>query len=459
MTREEALKVANEMHQWVKTDREKEALETLIPELKESEDERIIKTLQEYVKNRNWNLGGPTQDEVLAWLKKKKYDRMKPIYDARESFESALEKAWNDYHNGYENVDKLEDDYVQCAHAKGFREGYLFGIGKQKSLNISAASEWLRKHISAYMNSEYNEFHKCVEYDGSIDKERLINDFEEAMQKEQKPAWSEEDEAHVEFILESLEDQIRFCKKDAEGAYYAKQIRTAQNWLKALHERFNIQPKPECDNETEIQKAYNAGRKEVFDHPEYYGLQLRRMYDYETGRRNPEWSEEDKQWLSEVYFAIDHSMYSEDERLAMKKYIDNLRSQSKPKQECNEKDEKVRKWLLEYFYLHRDDLRGASVTSMEILSFLDNHPGKGEEDIDESEFNPKPGEKFWVRCKTNKTENLWFDKDDERPAYAVDADGIITYIVHIKKDGTGNCVSYPDKESFLDTFDILESKR
>jgi hypothetical protein len=97
---------------------------------------------------------------------------------------------------------------------------------------------------------------------------------------------------------------------------------------------------------------------------------------------------------------------------------------------------------------------------MEILSFLDNHPGKGEEDIEEFEFNPKPGEKFWVRCKTNKTENLWFDKDDERPAYAVtDPSGIITYIVHIKKDGTGNCVSYQDKEKFLKTFDILESKR
>lgn len=55
------------------------------------------------------------------------------------------------------------------------------------------------------------------------------------------------------------------------------------------------------DDETEVQKAYregrNAGRKEVFDHPEYYGLQLRRMYDYETGRRNPEWSEEDKEQI------------------------------------------------------------------------------------------------------------------------------------------------------------------
>ena len=45
--------------------------------------------------------------------------------------------------------------------------------------------------------------------------------------------WSEEDETHRDFILETLEDQIRFCKKDAEGAHYAKQIRTAQNWLKS----------------------------------------------------------------------------------------------------------------------------------------------------------------------------------------------------------------------------------
>jgi len=46
--------------------------EYLIPQLRESEDERIIKTLQDYVKNRNWSLNGPTQAEVLAWLEKLK---------------------------------------------------------------------------------------------------------------------------------------------------------------------------------------------------------------------------------------------------------------------------------------------------------------------------------------------------------------------------------------------------
>lgn len=185
-----------------------------------------------------------------------------------------------------------------------------------------------------------------------------------------------------------------------------------QNFIAYLEKQKEQKLEVEGDNETEIQKAYregkNAGRKEVFDHPEEYGLQLRRMYDYETGRRNPEWSEEDKEWLSEVYFAIDHSMYSENERQAMKKYIDSLRADRKT---C---------------------------------------------DVDE--FNPKPGDKFWVRCKTEKSENLWFDKGDERPAYAVNANGIITYIVHIKKDGVGNCVSYQDKDKFLNTFDIVDGK-
>ena len=84
---------------------------------------------------------------------------------------------------------------------------YLERQKEQKSLNISAASEWLREHVCAYMNSEYNEFHKCVEYDGSIDKERLINDFEEAMQKEQKPI-----EDVVKDITKNKESATKFLK-------------------------------------------------------------------------------------------------------------------------------------------------------------------------------------------------------------------------------------------------------
>ena len=131
MTREEAIKILSERHSSALFS-ERTALETLIPELKESEDEKIRKAILEFFKlqDDNTTYFFIPKKSILAWLEKQK---------------------------------------------------------EQKSLNISAASEWLRKHVCIYMNSEYNEFHKCVEYDGSIDKERLINDFEEAMRKEQKP--------------------------------------------------------------------------------------------------------------------------------------------------------------------------------------------------------------------------------------------------------------------------------
>lgn len=48
---------------------------------------------------------------------------------------------------------------------------------------IKKACEWLEKNISNYQNWEYNEFHQCVEYDGSVDIEKMINDFRKAMTK------------------------------------------------------------------------------------------------------------------------------------------------------------------------------------------------------------------------------------------------------------------------------------
>ena len=146
MTREQKVKAYLE-----NLGKAKDLLEQISTELKESEESEDKKIIQFFTELATNACGGPGQEyyeelglnynKVMDWLEKQKYDRMKPIYDAKESFESALEKAWNDYHNGYENVDKLEDDYVECAHAKGFREGYLFGIEKQKEpKNVSAST-------------------------------------------------------------------------------------------------------------------------------------------------------------------------------------------------------------------------------------------------------------------------------------------------------------------------------
>ena len=91
-----------------------------------------------------------------------------------------------------------------------------------------------------------------------------------------------------------------------------------------------------------------------------------------------EWSEEDEKMVYQVLCYLDPTITRakrEEIELWLKSLLERFNLQ--PKQERDEEDERVRKWLLEYFYIHRDDLRCASVTSMEILSFLDRHPGKG----------------------------------------------------------------------------------
>lgn len=144
------------------------AVEIIFPQLRESDDERVRKDIIDHFESIKTQALYDNQEESdniisscnekIAYLEKQKenqyfagyakgysegqlnpkqekqkYDRMQPIYDNQESFESALDKAWKSYNeSGSRTVDSCEDDYIECAHAKGFREGYLFGLEKQK---------------------------------------------------------------------------------------------------------------------------------------------------------------------------------------------------------------------------------------------------------------------------------------------------------------------------------------
>ena len=44
----------------------------------------------------------------------------------RAAFEKALEDAWQEYNNGARLVDQFEDDYTECAFAKGFLAGCIY---------------------------------------------------------------------------------------------------------------------------------------------------------------------------------------------------------------------------------------------------------------------------------------------------------------------------------------------
>lgn len=239
MTQEQKAKAYDEALERAKnlentTQEEDSLIKYIFPDISESEDERIIKTLYEYVKNRNWMLNGPTQGEVLAWLEKQKYDRMKPIYDARESFESALEKAWKDYNDsGARTVDGCEDDYVECAHAKGFREGYLFGFERQKKQKPNFDTHW---ENGSMVCKQKEQKPTDTEWDELQVDFRNINEAFENGKKEVvdnperyglcRPAeWSEEDEQNLNVCLSYIKDET-LCQwlKDAIHAGYNKPV-------------------------------------------------------------------------------------------------------------------------------------------------------------------------------------------------------------------------------------------
>ena len=50
-----------------------------------------------------------------------------------------------------------------------------------KKISMDKACKWLKEHVSNYIGWEYNEFHHAVEYDGSFNKDKFINDFKKAM--------------------------------------------------------------------------------------------------------------------------------------------------------------------------------------------------------------------------------------------------------------------------------------
>ena len=120
----------------------REVIELIFPELAESEDERIRKELVQYLKDYpNIPTGQYSKSDFYAYLEKQK-NRMAPIYENQEAFEKALDKAWEFYNSsGSSIVDGCEDNAIELAFAKGFREGYLFGIEKQKEIPMPSSTE------------------------------------------------------------------------------------------------------------------------------------------------------------------------------------------------------------------------------------------------------------------------------------------------------------------------------
>ena len=284
MERETAMKILKELHD-NSLFSNRIALETLIPELADSNDERIRKCLIDFFEDWHENKShcwGIAVTAILAWLEKQKefgtFDAPQtPIKDAvevtsRMQFISDDMKPIAEFIMGYANWDLHKDEWNQpTLTVPLFRVlDALIQRGKpysECSQNIEKQGEQKPadkvepRFKVKYAGSEYNvlevkdiagvTFYGIEDEPNHIDYVKAENceiisgyaikensslyPTKPAVFSEKKTAaWSDEDEEHVESILERLEGM---CKKGATFTATRFAVNQDMDWLKSLKDR------------------------------------------------------------------------------------------------------------------------------------------------------------------------------------------------------------------------------
>ena len=311
MTREEAIEVIKRTKgAMVYTEKEKEALETLIPELAESEDEKIMSRIIDGFKNYSrsaskWN--NIPVEEVIAYLEKQKecvsnnFDDIWNEEDCEEiiaegqkltpRFKELLKEvchAWYDRgaklekqketgiqwlkSDNVKNPDKPYIDNAGMFYTTDGRMCYVSEIEKQKGETlrdfidnfpysaeqeeqkpVKLSDDELQRHQDELYNFKVFAAKQAKEYHISFVHDFEWNNFCEGLlfyfNEKQKPAgWSEEDESMRDLAIEWAETMSgQFSFVDMNPTDFRKIIA----WLKSFPERFSLQPKQEWSEKDE----------------------------------------------------------------------------------------------------------------------------------------------------------------------------------------------------------------
>lgn len=81
------------------------------------------------------------------------------------------------------NAEHTERLYTLMGQLPPIEQLAVLQMEEGRKQAIDKACEWLKKNANNYQNLEYNEFHQCVEYDGSYDIEKMISDFRKTMEE------------------------------------------------------------------------------------------------------------------------------------------------------------------------------------------------------------------------------------------------------------------------------------
>lgn len=345
MTREEAIKIVKDLYDkslFLKKD--KEAVRTLIPEVEESEDERIRKEMIALFKGQIHSTSAEDNKKYVAWLEKQDKNKdLPPVTDRETLDEYAYQVAydlsndwlkdtptWDDVETAVKLGAKwLEKQCEQSNANKGYWRGYR--EGKQEVLD---------KYSELEKQGEQNPA-GCPEY--CVMSNCANCPYHPVLIK--KPTWSEEDERMINTIISDLE---RHGGK--EDSCYLAEI----NWLKFL--KYRVQLKQEWSEEDDAMIDNVLGTyktlEDMLDLTTSQDKDILESMNFERDwikslkyRIQPkqEWSEEDKNILKAIHNSIDVECLSKNgvEYLDMIYWFRSLkdRVQLQPKQEWSEVDE------------------------------------------------------------------------------------------------------------------------
>lgn len=209
MDREEAIKIVRNIYQ---TDAEKEALGTLIPELKESEDERIRKAIFKALSKKDARdvllAEGVQVSEALAYLEKQK-----------EHSISAVEVL------ARTGLKPYKDGNQWCILAGDNIQEGICGFGDTIE---DALYEFLKEIL------DLQKEQKPLSPDERMNHPLYLEGFYVGrevgkVEADRKPAWSEEDKKMPQSILRDYE-----CPMQSSRAIWGEDFKKKYNWLKSL---------------------------------------------------------------------------------------------------------------------------------------------------------------------------------------------------------------------------------
>lgn len=220
MERAEAIKIIKTAT--VYTPEEMEALETLIPELRESEDERIRKWIYNLVSNLDpQNEDAEKElDEMkplaLAWLEKQKEQNSAEVDESTKRLnDNWMKQHFDDYEEQKSAQSREEILHQLFQNGSISLSDYLYITGEQKPAEWNANDKAFIKDCARILD----------ENGYTTSAERLLSMFPI------KPAeWSEEDEKELKKLISWLGGCIYHSTYAQETAYK----RHIAQWLKSL---------------------------------------------------------------------------------------------------------------------------------------------------------------------------------------------------------------------------------